>query len=71
MPTASTLTTQRLLLRTWTPEDLEPFAEMNNDARVMEHFPKCLDRAESDALSARLFMPQPLSRQLIRGLPGR
>jgi len=47
------LRTQRLLLRTWREEDLEPFAALNADARVMEHFPAPLDRAASDALAAR------------------
>jgi RimJ/RimL family protein N-acetyltransferase len=54
MARPATLTTQRLLLRPWTPEDREPFALLNADARVMEHFPKCLDRAESDAVAARI-----------------
>lgn len=46
------LRTPRLLLRPWRPEDLEPFAELNADPRVMEHFPAPLDRRESDALAA-------------------
>ncbi len=33
------LETDRLLLRTWTTEDLDPFAKMNRDPRVMEFFP--------------------------------
>jgi len=35
-------------------DDLEPFAALNADARVMEHFPKCLDRAASDVAAARI-----------------
>lgn len=31
--------TERLLLRPWREEDLEPFAKMNADLRVMEYFP--------------------------------
>ncbi len=33
------LRTQRLLLRRWRPSDREPFARINADPRVMEHFP--------------------------------
>ncbi|MEU9889844.1 GNAT family N-acetyltransferase [Sphaerisporangium sp. NPDC051011] len=45
--------TGRLILRQWREEDLEPFAEMNADPEVMEHFPAPLTRAESDALAER------------------
>jgi RimJ/RimL family protein N-acetyltransferase len=45
--------TSRLLLRPWTDADLSPFAAMNADAGVMEHFPSLLTREESDALAAR------------------
>jgi len=41
--------TPRLRLRTWRESDREPFAALNADARVMEFFPACLSRAESDA----------------------
>lgn len=47
------LTTSRLRLRPWRESDLAPFAAMNADDRVMEHFLRPLDRAESDALAAR------------------
>jgi ribosomal-protein-alanine N-acetyltransferase len=33
------LTTPRLRLRPWRESDLAPFAAMNADPRVMEHFP--------------------------------
>jgi ribosomal-protein-alanine N-acetyltransferase len=46
--------TARLLLRRWRPEDLDAFAALNADARVMEHFPAPLSRAESDAAAARI-----------------
>jgi RimJ/RimL family protein N-acetyltransferase len=46
--------TRRLHLRLWRDEDLPAFAAMNSDARVMEHFPKLLDRAESDAMAGRI-----------------
>lgn len=46
--------TDRLLLRTWRDDDLEPFAALNADPLVMEHFPSILTRAESDAAAARV-----------------
>ena len=48
------LRTNRLFLRRWRSEDRELLAAMNADPRVMEHFPKPLTRAESDALAARI-----------------
>ena len=41
--------TPRLRLRQWRESDREPWAAMNADLRVMEHFPKPLTREESDA----------------------
>jgi RimJ/RimL family protein N-acetyltransferase len=46
--------TARLWLRPWRDEDVEPFAAMNADARVMEHFPARLSREETEALVGRL-----------------
>src|SRR4051794_17605328 len=43
------LRTERLVLRAWRDDDREPFAAMNADPAVMEHFPALLTRAESDA----------------------
>lgn len=37
-------------MRGWTDEDRPPFADLNADPEVMEHFPARLTRAESDAL---------------------
>lgn len=48
------LATERLLLREWHDADREPFAAMNGDPRVMEHFPSTLTRVESDALVDRI-----------------
>lgn len=45
--------TARLRLRNWRDDDLAAFAAINADPRVMEFFPRALDRAESDALAAR------------------
>jgi RimJ/RimL family protein N-acetyltransferase len=38
-----------LLLRQWRPEDREPFAALNADPVVMEHFPALQDRDASDS----------------------
>jgi RimJ/RimL family protein N-acetyltransferase len=46
--------TSRLLLRRWRDDDRLPFAEMNADPAVMEHFPGRLTAAESDALADRI-----------------
>ncbi|HEY6292075.1 MAG TPA: GNAT family N-acetyltransferase [Terriglobia bacterium] len=43
------LRTARLALRRWRAEDREPFAALNADPVVMEHFPALLSGAESDA----------------------
>ncbi|MFB6722143.1 GNAT family N-acetyltransferase [Kribbella sp. NPDC056345] len=47
------LTTDRLLLRQWRDADREPFAALNADPVVMEHFPRPVTREESDALIDR------------------
>ena len=46
--------TARLVLRRWREEDRAPFAAMNADPVVMEHFPAHLTREESDALVDRI-----------------
>lgn len=46
-PAPTTLRTERLLLRQWCDGDREPFAELNRDPLVMEHFPAPLSREES------------------------
>lgn len=51
---AADILTKRLRLRTWVAADREPFAALNADAQVMEHFPAPLSRAESDALADRI-----------------
>jgi RimJ/RimL family protein N-acetyltransferase len=48
------LSTTRLLLRGWRPSDLDPFADMSADPRVMEHFPSTLDRAACEAFVERV-----------------
>lgn len=48
------LTGARVALRPLTDADAEDFAALNGDAQVMRHFPKPLDRAESEAFRARI-----------------
>lgn len=45
--------TERLRLRQWRTQDLEPFAQLNADPKVMEFFPTVLDRGGSDAMAYR------------------
>jgi len=54
MDDATELRTERLLLRRWRPQDRKPFAALNADPVVMEHFPSMLTEAESDALVDRI-----------------
>lgn len=49
-----TLDSERLLLRRWRPEDLEPFARLCADSRVMEHFPATLSERECESLITRI-----------------
>jgi len=46
--------TPRLLMRRWRDEDRAPFAAMNVDPAVMEHFPATLTTKESDSLVDRI-----------------
>ncbi|MGH9276121.1 MAG: GNAT family N-acetyltransferase [Acidimicrobiales bacterium] len=48
------LRTERLVLRAWRESDREPFAALNADPIVMEHFPAPLSRVESDAFVDRI-----------------
>lgn len=46
--------TKRLLLRGWRESDLEPFAALNADPEVMEHFPAPLSVSQSRAMVERI-----------------
>lgn len=46
--------TDRLILRPWTPQDLEPFAKINADPRVMEHMLKTLTIEQTRAFIDRI-----------------
>ena len=48
---------ERVLLRGWRASDLEPFAALNADPHVMEHYPAALTRAESDAFVLERAVP--------------
>jgi len=48
------LRTERLLLRAWRRSDRVPFAALNADPVVMEHFPSTLSREESDVFVDRI-----------------
>lgn len=54
MPQKPIIQTKRLILRQWREDDLEPFAELNADAQVMEYFPSTLSRQESDQMMKRM-----------------
>jgi len=46
--------TERLILRRWQEADRAPFARINADDRVMEHFPAPLSSDESDQMMERM-----------------
>ena len=48
------IVTPRLKLRPWKKSDFEPFAALNADPQVMEFFPGCLSREQSDELAGKL-----------------
>jgi RimJ/RimL family protein N-acetyltransferase len=48
------LRTDRLLLRGWRLSDVEPFAALNADARVMKYFPKLLSHDETESFIERI-----------------
>lgn len=46
--------TERLILRSWKPEDLPLFTAINKDVRVMKYFPALLTENESEAFYERI-----------------
>ena len=54
MTKPTSIRTARLLLRYWCDNDYPAFAAMNADPKVMQYFPKILDRAESDQFANRI-----------------
>jgi len=49
-----TIETPRLVLRQWRDADVDAWAEMSADPRVMEFFPGVYDRARSEQTAARM-----------------
>ncbi|MCM1355055.1 MAG: GNAT family N-acetyltransferase [Staphylococcus sp.] len=45
---------ERLILRSWKPEDLAPFAAINKDEQVMKYFPSPLTDEETEAFYLRI-----------------
>jgi RimJ/RimL family protein N-acetyltransferase len=52
MAEGSTFETPRLIVRQWRDDDVDAWAAMNADARVMEFFPNTYDRARSESTAA-------------------
>lgn len=52
--TAAEIITERLLMRGFRDTDREPFAVMNADPRVMEHFVQPMTREQTDAFVDRI-----------------
>lgn len=46
--------TERLILRSWKPEDLPLFIDMNKDKRVMRFFPDTLSDYETESFYNRI-----------------
>ena len=51
---AATQHTPRLILRQWQAGDRQPFAALNADPQVMEHFSALLSREQSDAMANKI-----------------
>lgn len=41
------ITTERLILRKWCDNDIEPFVQMNSDPQVMRYFPAVMNRDQT------------------------
>jgi ribosomal-protein-alanine N-acetyltransferase len=54
IPSHPVITTPRLILRPWRDDDIAPFATLNSDPRVMEHFPAVRTRAETEEQVTRI-----------------
>ena len=54
VPKTPVLETERLLLREWWESDKAPYAALNADPAVMEHFPSTLTREQSNEMVDRM-----------------
>ena len=54
MHSGNDILTPRLKLRQWKEADIEPFARMSADPRVMAYFPNLLNRQQSESLAHQL-----------------
>ncbi|MEM5583318.1 GNAT family N-acetyltransferase [Roseibium sp. AS2] len=52
------LETERLLLRAWCAEDVDPFCDLCADPHVMRYFPETLTREKSESLVSRCIEKQ-------------
>ena len=50
------LETERLILRQWSEQDVDPFVALNADPKVMEYFPSTLSRDDTEKSVARIRM---------------
>lgn len=53
-PTTTYTETERLILRSWKPEDLPLLVAMNKDSQVMKYFPELLTSEETEAFYNRI-----------------
>lgn len=50
--------TERLILRTWHEDDLDPMFKINQDPKVMEYFPALVNKEETHNFIDRIFKHQ-------------
>jgi ribosomal-protein-alanine N-acetyltransferase len=55
-PVGPTLRSERLVLRPWRDDDLEPMAALNADPETMRYFPSTLSREQSDRFVVHMTM---------------